>query len=313
MVRGVRAEVAWPKRPLGRPNTEVLNHRQKVRSPWGSGALPVTTTRWPSPPPVRSAPSDRANPMPLGIPLANMVMPETCQSSKTQRVTGLASTLLRRCERTPGQVGDLPHDTGKWLMWRRPPACVADRPNEAGISSQLLRERITNSSASPEARRSIRLSMFFIAFGGRSDHANTNVCATKVPFLRAPRRSRGFGGWGGQSCLLPTVMSALVSGWATGRRLTPPGVEHGPETEALGCGWPRCATWHRHSCRCSDLFSASQLHHQVGCLFFEIRMDLAVAGIVHYFNQVHEVVLRVQVRGRNFGLVLVFPAGRQHR
>jgi hypothetical protein len=29
----------------------------------------------------------------------------------------------------PGQVGDLPHDTGKLLMWR----------TEAGIFSQLLR------------------------------------------------------------------------------------------------------------------------------------------------------------------------------
>jgi hypothetical protein len=38
----------------------------------------------------------------------------------------------------PGQVGDLPHDTGKLLMWRRPPACVADRPNETGIFSHLL-------------------------------------------------------------------------------------------------------------------------------------------------------------------------------
>jgi len=37
---------------------------------------------------------------------------------------------------------------------------------------------------------------------------------TKAPFLCAPRRSRGSGGWGGQSCLLPTVMSALVSGAA---------------------------------------------------------------------------------------------------
>jgi len=25
----------------------------------------------------------------------------------------------------PGQVGDLPHDAGKLLMWRRPPAGVA--------------------------------------------------------------------------------------------------------------------------------------------------------------------------------------------
>jgi len=45
---------------------------------------------------------------------------------------------LRRCEKMPGQVGDLPHDTGKLLMWPRPPACVADRPNESGIFSYLL-------------------------------------------------------------------------------------------------------------------------------------------------------------------------------
>ena len=40
---------------------------------------------------------------------------------------------------------------------------------------------------------------------------------TKSSFLCAPRRSRGSGGWDGQSCLLPTVMPALVSGWDTGR------------------------------------------------------------------------------------------------
>jgi len=39
----------------------------------------------------------------------------------------------------PGQVGDLPHDTGKLLMWRRPPACDPAGRTEAGILSHLLR------------------------------------------------------------------------------------------------------------------------------------------------------------------------------
>ena len=47
----------------------------------------------------------------------------------------------------PGQVGDLPHHTGKLLMWRRPPACVADRPNEAGIFSHLLRHYLRRMEA----------------------------------------------------------------------------------------------------------------------------------------------------------------------
>jgi len=35
------------------------------------------------------------------------------------RGSALASSRsLRRCEKMPGQVGDLPHDTGKLLMWR---------------------------------------------------------------------------------------------------------------------------------------------------------------------------------------------------
>ena len=38
----------------------------------------------------------------------------------------------------PGQVGDLPHNSGKLLMWRRPPACVSGSRSEAGILSQLL-------------------------------------------------------------------------------------------------------------------------------------------------------------------------------
>jgi len=38
-----------------------------------------------------------------------------------------------------GQVGDLPHEAGKLLMWRRPPACVVGGRPEVGIFSQLGR------------------------------------------------------------------------------------------------------------------------------------------------------------------------------
>jgi hypothetical protein len=44
------------------------------------------------------------------------------------RLDRLLPPRLRRCEKMPGQVGDLPHERGKLLKWRRPPACVAMQP-----------------------------------------------------------------------------------------------------------------------------------------------------------------------------------------
>ena len=44
----------------------------------------------------------------------------------------------------PEQVGDLPHEAGKLLMWRRRLAGVVGGRPEAGIPSQLLRERMRN-------------------------------------------------------------------------------------------------------------------------------------------------------------------------
>ena len=88
------------------------------------------------------------------------------------------------------QAGGSPHpasNTGRrqkhWVAAGRAVPRGTGIPAGVPIFSQLLRERITNSSASPEARRSIRLSMFFIAFGGRSGHANRVHCSM-ARFLR---------------------------------------------------------------------------------------------------------------------------------
>jgi hypothetical protein len=47
--------------------------------------LPVTFTREPSPPPVMSAPSTVLSDIPSGVPLANVVMPDSLQLSSIQR------------------------------------------------------------------------------------------------------------------------------------------------------------------------------------------------------------------------------------
>src|SRR5262249_23558518 len=88
---------ALPKSPLaGRAKTDVSNQRSKLRSPRERTGLPVITTRAPSPPPVifvTSAISLVVRTMLCGSPLANIVMPEICQLSKTALMIGLTTDL----------------------------------------------------------------------------------------------------------------------------------------------------------------------------------------------------------------------------
>src|SRR5215472_9731539 len=77
---------AFPIEPLaGRATFAVLNH-------WVNALLfdtigPRITTRWPSPPPVRSAPETVVKLMPAGAPLANVPIADNSQPSNTPFTT----------------------------------------------------------------------------------------------------------------------------------------------------------------------------------------------------------------------------------
>src|SRR5580698_615591 len=86
---------ALPMVPFaGRPKTPALKYSPTDLWPFGSVASPLTTTRAPSPPPVMFSPSVVVNVTPLGKPLANVAIPETCQLSRIDRETALFQTRL---------------------------------------------------------------------------------------------------------------------------------------------------------------------------------------------------------------------------
>src|SRR5439155_8537870 len=82
------------RRPMGRWNIDVLNHRSTVLWSRGRFALPVCTTPQVSPPPEKSKLSVVEKLTSDGSPLANVVTPETCQSSSTTFETFPGISLL---------------------------------------------------------------------------------------------------------------------------------------------------------------------------------------------------------------------------